>query len=249
MGDSADNIPGVPGIGPKTAAKLLNKYGSMEVLLDSTEELKGKQKENLENFREQALLSKRLATIALDVPVEPDFDAMVVEEPDAEKLSAVFESLEFRTLARRVLGDAATPAAAPAAGKSAPASVAGGDAQMDMFGGGGDAAGAGADTAQGGLDAFDPDKVDYRMADTPEAWAELCAEVAGVDRFAFDTETTGLDARTARIVGMSFSTRPGTGWYVPVPLGSPDAPQSEDAPFAMCSMPLRPSGRRRTRCS
>ncbi len=92
MGDSADNIPGVPGIGPKTAAKLLNKYGSMEVLLDSTEELKGKQKENLENFREQALLSKRLATIALDVPVEPDFDAMVVEEPDAEKLSAVFES-------------------------------------------------------------------------------------------------------------------------------------------------------------
>ncbi len=228
MGDSADNIPGVPGIGPKTAAKLLNKYGSMEVLLDSTEELKGKQKENLENFREQALLSKRLATIALDVPVEADFDAMVVEEPDAEKLSAVFESLEFRTLARRVLGDAATLAAAPAAGKSAPASVAGGDAQMDMFGGGGDAAGAGADTVQGGLDAFDPDKVDYRMAHTPEAWAELCAEVAGVDRFAFDTETTGLDARTARIVGMSFSTRPGTGWYVPVPLGSPDAPQSED---------------------
>ena len=216
MGDSADNIPGVPGIGPKTAAKLLNKYGSMEVLLDSTEELKGKQKENLENFREQALLSKRLATIALDVPVEPDFDAMVVEAPDAEKLSAVFESLEFRTLARRVLGDAVTPAAAPAAGKSAPASVAGGDAQMDMFGGGGDAAGAGADTAQGGLDAFDPDKVDYRMADTPEAWAELCAEVAGVDRFAFDTETTSLDARTARIVGMSFSTE-GSGWYVPVP--------------------------------
>ena len=100
---------------------------------------------------------------------------------------------------------------------------------MDMFGGGGDAAGAGADTAQGGMDAFDPDKVDYRMADTPEAWAEVCAEVAGVNRFAFDTETTGLDARTARIVGMSFSTRPGTGWYVPVPLGSPDALQSEDA--------------------
>ena len=228
MGDSADNIPGVPGIGPKTAAKLLAKYGSMETLLDSTADLKGKQKENLENFREQALLSKRLATIALDVPVEADFEAMLVQDPDAEKLSAVFESLEFRTLARRVLGAAA---AAPASGEpapSAPAAAAGpADAQMDMFGGGDDAVGA--DATGSGLDAFDTDKVDYRMADTPEAWAELCAELAGVDRFAFDTETTGLDARTARIVGMSFSTRPGTGWYVPVPLGSPDAPQSEDA--------------------
>lgn len=228
MGDSADNIPGVPGIGPKTAAKLLAKYGSMETLLDSTADLKGKQKENLENFREQALLSKRLATIALDVPVEADFEAMLVQDPDAEKLSAVFESLEFRTLARRVLGAAA---AAPASGEpvpSAPAAAAGpADAQMDMFGGGDDATGA--DATGSGLDAFDADKVDYRMADTREAWAELCAELAGVDRFAFDTETTGLDARTARIVGMSFSTRPGTGWYVPVPLGSPDAPQSEDA--------------------
>ena len=228
MGDSADNIPGVPGIGPKTAAKLLAKYGSMETLLDSTADLKGKQKENLENFREQALLSKRLATIALDVPVEADFESMLVQDPDAEKLAAVFESLEFRTLARRVLGAAA---AAPASGEpapSAPSAAAGpADAQMDMFGGGDDTAGA--DATGSGLDAFDADKVDYRMADTPEAWAELCAEVAGVDRFAFDTETTGLDARTARIVGMSFSTRPGTGWYVPVPLGSPDVPQSEDA--------------------
>ena len=227
MGDSADNIPGVPGIGPKTAAKLLSKYGSMEVLLDSTAELKGKQKENLENFREQALLSKRLATIALDVPVEPDFDAMVVEAPDAEKLSAVFESLEFRTLARRVLGDAATPAAAPAAGKSASASVAGGDAQMDMFGAGGDAANPG-DEAAGGLQSLDREAVDYRMADTPESRAELIGLITAADRFAFDTETTGLDARTARLVGMSFSLGEGTGWYVPVPVGAPESPQSED---------------------
>ncbi len=227
MGDSADNIPGVPGIGPKTAAKLLAKYGSMETLLDSTEELKGKQKENLENFREQALLSKRLATIALDVPVEADFEAMRVQGPDAEKLSAVFESLEFRTLARRVLGAAATdgasksttPASAPAAGPA--------DAQMDMFGGG-DEATSGEAESGGGLDAFDAEKVDYRMADTPELWAEVCKEVAGADRFAFDTETTGLDARTARMVGMSFSTKAGSGWYVPVPLGEAEALQSQD---------------------
>ena len=228
MGDSADNIPGVPGIGPKTAAKLLAKYGSMETLLDSTADLKGKQKENLENFRDQALLSKRLATIALDVPVEADFEAMRVQDPDAAKLSAVFESLEFRTLARRVLGASAAPLMSAGEAKTASVAPAGPtDAQMDMFGGGGDAA-AGAASADSGMASFDPEKVDYRMANTPADWAHVCEEVAGVERFAFDTETTGLDARKARIVGMSFSTREGSGWYVPVPLGAPDAPQSED---------------------
>ena len=228
MGDSADNIPGVPGIGPKTAAKLLAKYGSMETLLDSTADLKGKQKENLENFRDQALLSKRLATIALDVPVEADFEAMRVQDPDAAKLSAVFESLEFRTLARRVLGASAAPLMSAGEAKTASVAPAGPtDAQMDMFGGGGDAA-ADAASADSGMASFDPEKVDYRMANTPVDWAHVCEEVAGVERFAFDTETTGLDARKARIVGMSFSTREGSGWYVPVPLGAPDAPQSED---------------------
>ena len=225
MGDSADNIPGVPGIGPKTAAKLLNKYGTMEVLLDSTEELKGKQKENLENFREQALLSKRLATIALDVPVEPDFDAMVVEEPDAEKLNAVFESLEFRTLARRVLGDAAV-SAAPAPAAASATALSGGQPQMDMFGGG--AAAGDATDAVSGPTSMDRETVDYRMADTATLRAELIAQLQAADRFAFDTETTGLDARTARLVGMSFSLAEGTGWYVPVPLGSPDAAQCQD---------------------
>ena len=226
MGDSADNIPGVPGIGPKTAAKLLNKYGSMETLLDSTAELKGKQKENLENFREQALLSKRLATIALDVPVEPDFDAMLVEEPDAEKLNAVFESLEFRTLARRVLGDAAVAAASAKPADTASTASAGGQAQMDMFGGGG-AAGETTDAAAGPT-SIDRETADYRMANTAASRAELIALLQAADRFAFDTETTGLDARTARLVGMSFSLSEGTGWYVPVPLGSPDAAQSQD---------------------
>ena len=78
--------------------------------------------------------------------------------------------------------------------------------------------------------SFDRETVDYRMADTPAELGQVCEEVAGVERFAFDTETTGLDARTARIVGMSFSTREGTGWYVPVPLAAPDAAQSEDRP-------------------
>ena len=155
------------------------------------------------------------------MPVEPDFDAMVVEAPDAEKLSAVFESLEFRTLARRVLGDAVTPAAAPAAGKSAPASVAGGDAQMDMFGGGGDAnrGRSGGRTSVGG-----PGGGGLSDGGHPGGRAELIGLITAADRFAFDTETTGLDARTARLVGMSFSLGEGTGWYVPVPLGAPNPP-------------------------
>ena len=228
MGDSADNIPGVPGIGPKTAAKLLNKYGSMEVLLDSTADLKGKQKENLENFREQALLSKQLATIALDVPVTPDFDSMRIDGPDADKLSQVFEALEFRTLARRALGASAPPQANVAAGgqktTSAKEAEDSGQAQMDMFG---TASASIQDTIEPSLSAFDAEKVNYRMADSPSAWAEVCAEVEAAERFAFDTETTGLDARNARLVGMSFSTKKGTGWYVPVPLGTEEKPQRD----------------------
>ncbi|MBK12254.1 MAG: DNA polymerase I [Crocinitomicaceae bacterium] len=227
MGDSADNIPGVPGIGPKTAAKLLNKYGSMETLLDSTADLKGKQKENLETYREQALLSKQLATIALDVPVEADFENMRVENPDAEKLAAVFESLEFRTLSRRVLGDVAVPKADTAESAEIPATSTG-EAQMDMFGGG---SGDSIVTAEsvGGPVSIDRESVDYRMANTPALRAELIGLLDTCDRFAFDTETTGLDARTARLVGMSFSLAEGTGWYVPVPLGSDDSPQREQA--------------------
>ena len=227
MGDSADNIPGVPGIGPKTAAKLLSKYGTMETLLDSTADLKGKQKENLETYREQALLSKHLATIALDVPVEADFEAMRVEKPDAEKLAAVFESLEFRTLSRRVLGDVAVPKATTADSAEIPA-ISTEEAQMDMFGGGSGGAVAGAESG-GGPVSIDRESVDYRMADTPALRAELMGLLDTCDRFAFDTETTGVDARTARLVGMSFSLAEGTGWYVPVPIGSDDLPQGEQA--------------------
>lgn len=226
MGDAADNIPGVPGIGPKTAAKLLQTYGNMETLLDSTGDLKGKQKENLEQFREQALLSKELATIITDIPYEEDFDGMAVEEPDAEKLGPLLEELEFRTMARRLLGEAVAvagggpePAATPAARD--------GVGQMGLFGTVDVAEAEGAD--DGGLQSFDAGAVDYRLADSAESRRDLLLELGQSGRFAFDTETTGLDARTARLVGMSFSTRGGTGWYVPVPLGAPDLPQREDS--------------------
>jgi DNA polymerase-1 len=106
MGDSVDNIPGVPGVGEKTAQKLIAEYGSVEGVLAHIDELKGKLKENLENFADQALMSKELATIILDVPVTFEPDKVVIDEPDKQKLAAIFAELEFRQLGKRILGDA-----------------------------------------------------------------------------------------------------------------------------------------------
>ena len=103
--NSVDNIPGVPGIGPKTASKLLKVYGSMENLLDNVEDLKGKQKENLINFAEQGKLSKLLATIKLDIPIEFNEQKLLVEEINKPALKKVFQELEFRSLARQILGE------------------------------------------------------------------------------------------------------------------------------------------------
>ena len=104
MGDAVDNIPGIPGVGEKTAIKLIGEFGSMEEMYERTSELKGKLKENVENFKEQAFLSKRLATIDLAVPVDFDEEKLIMEEPDKELLTELFAELEFRTIARRVLG-------------------------------------------------------------------------------------------------------------------------------------------------
>ena len=146
-----------------------------------------------------------------------------MQDPDAAKLSAVFESLEFRTLARRVLGASAAPLMPAGEAKTASVAPAGPtDAQMDMFGGGGDAA-AGAASADSGMASFDPEKVDYRMANTPADWAHVCEEVAGVERFAFDTETTGLNPLTAELVGIAFSWETGKGFYLPFPENKDEA--------------------------
>ena len=123
MGDSVDNIPGVPGVGEKTAQKLIAQYGSVEGVLANLDEQKGKLKENLEKFAYQALMSKELATIILDVPVTFEEDKLVIDEPDKEKLAAIFAELEFRQLGKRILGDAYQVNVAKT-----------GD-QMDMFGG------------------------------------------------------------------------------------------------------------------
>src|SRR5690606_35023983 len=122
-GDAVDNIPGIPGVGEKTAKKLIQEFGSIENLIQSTDKLKGKLKENVENFAEQGLISKKLATILLDVPVDLDEKALELEDPNREVLESLFAELEFRTLGKRVFGDDFSIGESPVS-KSA---------QMDLF--------------------------------------------------------------------------------------------------------------------
>jgi DNA polymerase-1 len=124
-GDAVDNIPGIPGIGEKTAKQLIKQYGSIENIISNSHELKGKLRENVENFAEQGLISKKLATIMLNAPVDLDVDALHVDEPNRDVLEPLFAELEFRTLGKRVFGDEFSIAD----GKSSP-----GSGQMDLFG-------------------------------------------------------------------------------------------------------------------
>ena len=214
MGDSADNIPGVPGVGEKTAIKFLQAYGSMEGLYEHVHELKGKMKEKVEANRELAFLSRELATIVLDIDFEEDFPAMALEPANAEMLAPVLEELEFRTLSRRMLGDVTT-AAAPAASTNPtprPASNSqDSEGQLSMFDAAMDVA-----PAASTLGSLDTDKVKYNLVDDDDGMKALVKTLTQAKRFAFDTETSGLNAMEASLVGMSFSAEAHAGSYVPV---------------------------------
>ena len=214
MGDSADNIPGVPGVGEKTAIKFLQAYGSMEGLYEHVDELKGKMKEKVEANRELAFLSRELATIVLDIDFDEDFPAMVLEPANAEMLAPVLEELEFRTLSRRILGDvsptAAATTSAPKASRPA-ATDQDSEGQLSMFDAAMDVA-----PAASTLGALDADKVKYDLVDDTEGMKALVNTLTEAKRFAFDTETSGLNAMEASLVGMSFSAEAHTGSYVPV---------------------------------
>ncbi len=203
-GDAVDNIPGIPGIGEKTAKKLIKQYGSVENLIANAEELKGKQKENVINFAEQGLLSKKLATIILDVPVEFDEKDLMMSEPDKDKIIELFSELEFRTLAKRAFGVEIQNTTT--------------EGQLDMFS---------APAASNSADLQSPEAVDfktietvkntYQLIDTEEKRAELISTLMKQKSFCFDTETTSLDALLAEIVGIAFSFKKGEGFYVSFP--------------------------------
>ncbi|MEO1053945.1 MAG: DNA polymerase I [Bacteroidota bacterium] len=204
QGDASDNIPGIPGIGAKTAAKLIKQFGSVEKLVESTDQLKGKQKENVENFGEQGVLSKRLATIITDVPIEFSLDDMAYDGPNEEKLKPIFQDLEFRTITKRVFGEDG----------SAPASTEG---QLAMFGDSAAKVEEVAEEVPQEKDTILTVNHDYHMIDTPELRKELVGFLKMQDEFCFDTETTDIDAIEAKLVGLAFSYYKGEAYYVPVP--------------------------------
>jgi DNA polymerase-1 len=215
-GDAVDGIPGIPGVGEKTAKTLIKQYGSVEEIIAHSHELKGKLRENVEKFAEQGLMSKKLATINLNSPVELDEAGLEMCDPSKELLEPLFAELEFRTLGRRVFGDdfSITEIKATSAGT-----------QIDMFG----APAEGRTTMTvdiqdiGSPEIVAPSKNinnvehTYYLADNKEKRAELIALLKQQKSFCFDTETTGTDANNCELVGLSFSVKAFEGWYVPVP--------------------------------
>ncbi len=211
-GDAVDNIPGIPGIGEKTAKKLVQQYGSIENLIANSHELKGKQRENVENFAEQGLISKKLATILLDVPVELEENLLAIEEPDREQLEPLFAELEFRTLGKRVFGDDYSIVESAAKNPSG---------QMDLFATAQPepavtSAVAPIEPVVAGLNIHNTPH-EYLLVDTEEKQQNLAKQLAALSKFCFDTETTSVDALSADIVGFSFSFEKGKAYYVPTP--------------------------------
>ena len=210
MGDSADNIPGCPGVGEKTAQKLIAEFGSIEALLQHTDRLKGALRSKVENNREQIVFSKFLATIKTDVPVALDLDALARREPDDEALRTLFGEMEFKSLAERVL----LP-------NTAPSPTAAGPTQGDLFA---EIPAEGTGTPEKStLQSLHDLDVDYQLVDTEEKLDGMLQKLLTAEMLAIDTETTGTDPMTARLVGLSFSDAERRAWYVPV------SPQPDEA--------------------
>ena len=212
MGDSSDNIPGCPGVGEKTAQKLIAEFGSIENLLEHTDQLKGALKTKVETNREMIIFSKFLATIKVDVPIRLDMNSLVREQADEDTLRKIFEELEFRTLMERIFKKESSPAS-PIAGTLF--NQENGPVQGNLF------------------EEFTPDHTneekksnleslnslsyDYQLIDTEEKRNEIIKKLLSSEILALDTETTGTDPMDAELVGMSFSITENQAFYVPVP--------------------------------
>lgn len=211
MGDASDNIPGIPGVGEVTAKKLLARFGTVENLINNADEIdKPRLRDMVKEHQALALQSKMLATILLDVPIQLDTEALRWDGPDREQLKALFEELEFRTLAQRIFNELD--------GKSVPqrtvqsSSTAG--LQTDLFG---SAEIALSIEGQENRKTLATTPHQYHTCETPAQRDSLKTLLAAEKHFCFDTETTGLDIATAELVGMSFAVKPWEAWYVPVP--------------------------------
>jgi DNA polymerase-1 len=216
MGDSVDNIPGIPGVGEKTAAKLLAEYGTLEEVLEKADQIKGALGEKVRNGKDLALMSKKLATIITNVPVEFHEENFRVKDLDREILSDVFSDLEFRTLGKRIIGEDFNIYDQDPAPK-APEGV-----QTDLFG---NVIGQPAEHAAAAPETDAP-RVEKNINNTPHRYTAVTGEdeihalvrqLLQQAEVCFDTETTGIDANNAELVGMSFSWKKGEAWYVPCP--------------------------------
>lgn len=219
MGDAVDNIPGCPGVGEKTAQKLIDEFGNIESLLENSDNLKGALKLKVENNREQIRLSKLLATIKLDVPIELNLEELKREKPDEEKLKSIFDDLEFHTLTKRVLGENQMPkkevnqpslfgnenaTSQPSLFSENPTDESGDENISDFR-------------------SLKTSDTKYQLVDNKERRAHLIEYLITSNFLSLDTETTGTDPISAELVGMSFSIKENEAFYVSVP------PEKEEA--------------------
>ena len=209
MGDTADNIPGCPGVGEKTAQKLLAEFGSIENLLANTDKLKGAQKKKVEENVEQIRFSKFLATIKTDVPITFDAELCKRVAPDEDRLVELYTELEFKTFINRLKGESSVVSSS----KEPKVAV-----QYDLF-----ATEPVVESEVSSLADITTMPHSYYLADTAEKQIALCEQLLQEKSFSFDTETEGLDPLTAGLVGMSFAIREQEAWYVPVPANREEA--------------------------
>ncbi len=202
MGDAADNIPGCPGVGEKTAVKLISQYGSIENLLEHKGDLKGALKTKIETNEEGIVFSKFLATIKTDVPIELDMPLLERKKIDEQKLRSLFEELEFRTLINRILNKDKKVSNQPSL-------------QGDLFAV--KSTEGKEEPVSSNLKTLNDIEYDYQLVDTEEKMNELCGKIFTSSAVSVDTETTSTDAMKAELVGLSFSIEENKAFYVPIP--------------------------------
>ena len=208
MGDSADNFPGCPGVGEKTAAKLINQFGSIDNMLQHTDEIKGKLREKVENAVEDIKMSKFLATIRTDVPMQLDLDELKVEQPDETKLRAIFEELEFKTLINKFLNK----------GESKPKTD---NNQLDLFAE--NTTNESDEPKNAKFESIKTTQYEYKLVENEEELRQLCDFFITKESVSIDTETTSTDAISAELVGLSFSVEEKKAFYVAVPANYEEA--------------------------
>ncbi len=208
MGDTADNFPGCPGVGEKTAAKLINQFGSIDNMLQHTNEIKGKLREKVENAVEDIKMSKFLATIRTDVPMQLDLDELKVEQPDEAKLRTIFEELEFRTLINKFLNKGEVKSKTD-------------NNQLDLFAE--NMANESSEPKFAKYESIKTTQHEYQLIENEDELRRLCDFFITKEFVSIDTETTSTDAISAELVGLSFSAEENKAFYVPVPANYEEA--------------------------